>query len=156
MALILRPAEKEDEAFLFRLYSSVRLEEVAAWGWPEAQQEAFLRMQFNGQQASYKRAYRDASHSIILLDEEPVGRMFVARRDDGLRLVDISISPERRGTGIGTNLIRELQAGAEREGVPLRLQVMKNNPALRLYERLGFTKIEDEGAYFQMEYRRIE
>lgn len=154
MALTLRPVEKDDEAFLFRLYAATRAEELAGWGWSEAQQEAFLRMQFNGQQAGYRRAYADASHSIILLDEVAVGRLYVVKRDGGLRLVDISILPEHRGAGAGTKLVRDLQAQAEREGLPLRLQVMKTNRAFRLYERLGFEVIEAEGAYFQMEYRR--
>lgn len=154
MALTLRPVEKDDEAFLFRLYAAARADEVAAWGWSEAQQEAFLRMQFNGQQAGYGRAYADASHSIILKDGVAIGRLYVAKRDGGLRLVDITILSEHRGAGAGTKLVRDLQAEAEREGLPLRLQVMKTNPAFRLYERLGFEVTEDESAYFQMEYRR--
>jgi ribosomal protein S18 acetylase RimI-like enzyme len=153
MALTLRLAGKDDEAFLFGLYAAVRLDEVAGWGWTEAQQEAFLRMQFNGQQAGYKRAYPDASHQIILRDGAAIGRMLVAKRDGALRLVDISLLPEHRGAGTGTALVRDLQNQAESEGLPLRLQVMKANPALRLYERLGFRVIEDAGAYFQMEYR---
>lgn len=153
MALTLRLVEKDDEAFLFGLYAAVRLDEVAGWGWTEAQREAFLRMQFNGQQAGYTRAYPDASHHIILKDGEAIGRLFVAKRDGALRLVDISLLPEHRGAGSGTEIIRDLRDEAEREGLPLRLQVMKTNPALRLYERLGFEVIEDTGAYFQMEYR---
>jgi len=152
MALTLRPVEKDDEAFLFTLYAAVRREEVAGWGWSEAQQEAFLRMQFNGQQAGYRRAYADASHSIILRDGVAIGRLYVAKRDGALRLVDISILPGHRGSGAGSMLVRDLQAEAEREGLPLRLQVMKANPALRLYERLGFKVIEDAGGYLQMEY----
>jgi ribosomal protein S18 acetylase RimI-like enzyme len=152
MALTLRPVEKDDESFLFRLYSVVRMNEVAEWGWSEAQQEAFLRMQFNGQQAGYRKAYPGASHSIILSEGEPIGRLFVGKRDGALRLVDISILPEHRGAGSGTSLIRDLQDEAGRERLPLRLQVMKTNPALRLYERMGFRVIEDAGAYFQMEY----
>ena len=153
MALTLRLAEKDDDAFLFGLYAAVRLDEVGGWGWTEAQQEAFLKMQFNGQQAGYRRAYPDASHHIILKDGAAIGRLFVAKRDGALRLVDISLLPEHRGAGSGTKLIRDLQNEAEREGVPLRLQVMKTNPALRLYERLGFEVIEDAGAHLQMEYR---
>lgn len=153
MALTLRLVEKDDEAFLFGLYAAVRMEEVAGWGWAEAQQEAFLRMQFGGQQAGYRRAYPDASHHIVLRDGVAIGRLFVARRDGALRLVDISLLPEHRGAGAGTALIRELQNQAEREGLPLRLQVLKTNRALRLYERLGFEVTEAEGAYVQMEYR---
>src|SRR5215213_9639674 len=107
MALTLRPVEKDDEAFLFSLYSAVRMEEVAEWGWSESQQEAFLRMQFDGQQAGYKKAYAGASHSIILSEGEPIGRLFVGARDGALRLVDISILPEHRGAGSGTSLIRD-------------------------------------------------
>jgi ribosomal protein S18 acetylase RimI-like enzyme len=156
MVLTLRPAGDDDCEFLYRVYVGARAGEFAALSWSGPQLDAFLRMQFNAQQAAYRGAFPNARHSIILCDGEPAGRLLVARTDEGLRLVDISLLPERRGAGVGAALIKELQDEAGREGVPLRLQVLKTNPALRLYERLGFKVTEDTGAGFQMEWTRGE
>ena len=35
---------------------------------------------------------------------------------------------------------------------PVRLHVEPSNPARRLYERLGFTRIADQGLYWLMEW----
>src|SRR5205823_13362995 len=75
MRITLRPASPEDQDFLFRLYAGTRQEELAPFGWPPAQQEMFLRMQFSAQQRWYGEAYGQASHHIILLDEKPIGRI---------------------------------------------------------------------------------
>ena len=55
--------------------------------------------------------------------------------------------------GIGTTLLHGLQSEAAAAGKPLRLHVERFNPALRLYERLGFQQIEDRGVYLFMEWR---
>ena len=55
--------------------------------------------------------------------------------------------------GIGTWLLRHLQAEAQASSRPLRIHVERFNPALRLYERLGFRDIEDKGVYLFMEWR---
>ena len=60
--------------------------------------------------------------------------------------VDIALLPRYCNRGIGTRLLRELQSEAAAAGKPLRIHVERVNPALRLYERLGFRQIEDRGA----------
>ena len=149
----LRPALTEDRDFLFRLYASTRLHEIAAFGWPAAQQEAFLRMQFNAQQQWYETLYSKAEHQIIEKDNERIGRMIVLRADDAMHLVDISLLPEYRGQGIGGELMRSLINECARLGVCLRLQVLQTNPALRLYERLGFLRSGVDQMYVHMELR---
>jgi ribosomal protein S18 acetylase RimI-like enzyme len=49
-------------------------------------------------------------------------------------------------------LLRELQdeAGAARKS--LTIHVERFNPALRLYERLGFRQTEDKGVYLLLEW----
>lgn len=150
---ILRPAVPDDREFLFRLYASTRAHEVAGFGWPAAQQEAFLRMQFNAQQQWYETVYSKAEHQIIENTKGPVGRMIVLRERDAMHLVDISLLPEYRGQGIGGELIRCLINQCARLGASLRLQVLKTNPALRLYERLGFVRTGEDQMYVQMELR---
>jgi len=49
MMFSLRPIRLDDEGFLFRLYASTRQEEISAWGWNQAQQEAFLHVQYTAQ-----------------------------------------------------------------------------------------------------------
>ena len=151
MRLILRSVAPSDDAFLFRLYASTRKEELDAWGWDDEQRKAFLEMQFRAQHMSYRAQFPNADHQIILKDDQPIGRIMVTRTDDEFRLVDIALLWESRGSGIGTQLVRALVEEASRAGKPLRLTVLRTNPAARLYERLGFTVVGDNGLYFQME-----
>jgi ribosomal protein S18 acetylase RimI-like enzyme len=149
----LRPSLPEDREFLFRLYASTRADELRAFGWPSAQQEAFLRMQFNAQQQWYAATYSTAENQIIEQDHAPIGRMIVQREAALWRLVDISLLPEHRGHGIGGELIRALIKECAASGAVLQLQVVNTNPAQRLYSRLGFIKTGEDQIYTQMELR---
>ena len=146
-----RPADSTDEAFLYRLYTSRRAEEMSSWGWDSPQQEMFLRMQFRAQQSHYDR-YPHASHQIILAGDRPLGRLLVSELEDELRLVDIVLLAEDQNAGIGTMLIRELLDRAAQLGKAVRLHVEKTNRALNLYRRLHFVIIADEGLHFLMEW----
>ena len=149
----LRPSRPEDRDFLFRLYAGTREHELSAFGWPPAQQEAFLRMQFNAQQQWYSATYSTAESQIIEQDLGPIGRMIVQREPGIWRLVDISLLPEHRGRGIGGELIRALIKECGLSGAVLQLQVLNTNPAQRLYSRLGFIKTGEDQLYTQMEMR---
>jgi ribosomal protein S18 acetylase RimI-like enzyme len=149
----LRPLRPEDRDFLFRLYASTREHELSALGWAAAQQEAFLRMQFNVQQQWYAATYSTAETQIIEQDHKPIGRMIVQRERNTWRLLDISLLPERRGRGIGGELIRTLIKECGASGAMLQLQVLNTNPAQRLYSRLGFIKTGEDQIYTQMELR---
>jgi len=151
MTISLRPCRPDDQGFLFRLYSDTRLPEIAQFGWPQPQQEAFLRMQFTAQQRWYEMTYSQAGHQIIEQGGASIGRLLVLRQPDVVILVDISLLAEFRGKGIGGGLIRDLIQDCDRIKIPLRLQVRVNNPALRLYERLGFRKTGQDQMYTQME-----
>lgn len=151
MSITLRLVRPDDEAFLHELYASTRAAELAAYGWDEAQQAAFLSLQFRGQQAHYAE-YPHADERIILNDAQPIGRLFVSRLAQEIRLVDIALLPAWRGQGIGAQLIADLLAEAARVGLPVRLHVEKFNAARRLYERLGFVVVSDTGAHYLMEF----
>ncbi len=148
---VLRPYCADDQEFLFRLYASTRLHEIAGFGWPEAQQQAFLRMQFNAQQHWYEMSYGQADHQIIEKGGIPIGRIMVFRQPAFVLLVDIALLPEFRGQGIGAELIGKLIQECDQRKLPLRLQVQRVNPAQRLYERLGFNKTGEDQMYLQME-----
>jgi ribosomal protein S18 acetylase RimI-like enzyme len=152
----LRPVEAGDEEFLYGVYASTRTEELAPVPWTEAQKEAFLRMQFRAQSVDYRSNYPDAEFLVILVDGAPAGRLYVHRRDDELRIVDIALLPAHRGAGIGGALLRRLLDEAAAAGKPVRIHVERFNPALRLYERLGFRSTGDDGVYFLMEWTAPE
>lgn len=155
MNFTLRPFSPEYQDFLFQLYASTRQQEIAAFGWPPAQQEAFLRMQFNVRERSYESAYPEPDHRLIFDDQSrPIGRMLLAWHPDHVSLVDIALLPEYRGHGIGTQLLRELLADSDKKTLAVRLQVLRTNPAARLYERLGFTRTGEDQMYYQMEYKK--
>src|SRR5918912_3380969 len=113
-AVSLRAAAASDDEFLFALYGSTRRDELTAWGMPEAQQETFLRLQYRAQQQRYLAERDHSRHDIILRDGVPVGRMIVVRSADEIRLADIALLPDERGGGIGSALIREMEAEAPR------------------------------------------
>jgi ribosomal protein S18 acetylase RimI-like enzyme len=153
MTVSLRPLRPEDQEFLFQLYASTREEEFSALGWSRPQLEAFLRMQFSAQQRWYETAYPGAEQQIVMRDSTPIGRIIVHSGAVATSLVDISLLPAHRNQGIGGNLLRSLLEECSRARTPLKLQVLKNNPAARLYERLGFVKTGEDEMYFQMAKR---
>jgi ribosomal protein S18 acetylase RimI-like enzyme len=151
--LSLRPVRDDDRDFLYRVYAGTRSEELAlATDWSAEQKEQFLRQQFTAQDAYYRENYPGADWSVVLRHGEPAGRLYVHRRHAEIRLMEIALLPEHRGGGLGTALLEELMAEARATGRPLTIHVEVYNPALRLYERLGFRKREDKGVYWLMEW----
>jgi ribosomal protein S18 acetylase RimI-like enzyme len=151
-SLRLRPITPEDVEFLARVYASTRADELAVTGWSEELKADFCRRQFDAQSAYYAENYSDASFQIIERDGWPVGRLYVARWEKEVRIVDITLLPEFRGSGIGTRLLANLQKEARAASKSLTIHVERFNRALTLYQRLGFQQVEDKGVYLLMEW----
>jgi ribosomal protein S18 acetylase RimI-like enzyme len=146
-----RPITDEDIAFLYQVYASTRAEEMAMTGWNAEQVEEFLWMQFRLQHTQYLHNYKNASFEIILYEKEQIGRLYVDRRENEIRIIDLSLLPGFRRLGIGTKIIKNLMAEADEKCLPLNLHVLQNNPAKSLYEKLGFKKTGEFGFHFLME-----
>jgi len=146
--LSLREATTEDEPFLLEVYVSTRMEELEGVDWDDNQKRAFITMQFIARERSYPRV----DSRIILLNGQPVGRMLVDRNESGILLRDIALLTEYRNAGIGSRLIRDLMEEATSVGKAIRLHVVATSPAVRLYERLGFSRSGDEAAYLEMKW----
>ena len=152
--LTLRPVTADDEAFLLSVYDSTRAEELAQAEWQEGQKEAFLKWQFDLQRREYDTRFPDAEYNVILVDDQPAGRIWIGRDDKQIRLLDIAVLPEFQNHGVGRVLLGSLIDEAKQSGKPLRHMVfVLNNDAHRFYERLGFVIIEDLGAYKHMEWK---
>jgi GNAT superfamily N-acetyltransferase len=150
----LRPVTESDEQFLLSVYASTRAEELSQVEWSDEQKLMFLRWQFDLQRGEYTARFPDAAYHVIVVDDLPAGRIWVGSDDNQIRLLDIAILPEFQNRGVGTALLQRLIEQAKQTGKPLRHMVfVLNNDAHRFYERLGFTAIEDLGAYKHMEWR---
>lgn len=150
--ITLRPVGPDDHEFLVEVYGSTRAAELALVPWTSEQQQAFIRSQFAAQQDHYAQKYPAASHDIIVSDNRQVGRLYVARLDHEIRIVDITVLPGERNAGIGSHLIRQLLAEAERTGRAVRIYVEEFNPSLHLFERLGFSPTEQQGFHLLMQW----
>src|SRR5918998_6235691 len=114
--ITLRPFGADDYDFLVELYGSTRAEELALVPWTIEQQQAFVRSQFAAQQDHYAKKYPAASHDIIVSNGRQVGRLYVARLDHEIRIVDITLLPAERNAGIGSYLIKQLLDEANSTG----------------------------------------
>ena len=149
--ITLRPITPDDEPFLYKLYASTREDELAVLPWSASEKEAFLTAQFNAQHSYYQQQFVKAEFCIIEQGNEPIGRLYLDNRKDEIRIVDIALLPAYRNRGIGTMYLQAVLEEGQSAGLPVRIHVEHNNPALRLYERLGFQKVTENGIYFLME-----
>lgn len=151
-SITLREATDADVAFLQAVYASTRMEELAVTGWSDEQKNEFCLSQFRAQDTHYRTHFPNAEYHVIQSQGQDVGRLSVDHRADELHLIDLAILPEFRGKGIGTNLLNDFQRQAAEANVPLTIYVERYNPALRLYQRLGFQQVQDEGIYLLMKW----
>ncbi len=117
-----------DLQFLWELHEKTfRTYVEATWGWDEPWQ----RQNF--------RDTRDLSrYEIIVRKGQDIGCIRIDDQQDLLFLDYIALLPKYQNQGFGTELVREILTRAARRGVPVRLRILKVNPARALYERLGF------------------
>ena len=144
-AITLRDAQPADRAFLLALYASTRADEFAHLGWPAEMAQAFMKMQFEAQRGEYERRHPGAVCQIIEQRRCPVGRLWMAQDARSLTVLDISLIADLRGQGIGTHCLQRVQRRAAAAGLDVELQVVVDNPARRLYRRLGFRDIGEAG-----------
>jgi ribosomal protein S18 acetylase RimI-like enzyme len=107
-------------------------------------------MQFTARQQQYWLRYPQAIDRIIILGSEAIGRLLVDQEERYLVLIDIALLPSNQNRGVGTELVQSLLEEAAAAGKSVRLQVLATNPAIRMYERLGFAATDNEGTYLEM------
>ena len=132
--------------------ASPRRDALAVVEWGEAHKAAFLHRQFTAQHTYCQEHYAGADFLGILVDDCAAGRLYLARWNDEILIVDIALLPAYRHAGIGSTLLRTVMAEAAQAGTPVRIHVEQQHPALRLYTRLGFQPIADRGVYWFLEW----
>lgn len=151
ISLCFRSIVESDRDFLRSVYTSTRAEELKLTDWSDAQKEAFIEMQFSAQHQYYQEHYQEAAFLIISRDGVQIGRLYIARWPEEIRIVDLAILPEYRNSGTGTRILEDVLAEAAAVQKPVRIHVERFNPAQSLYRRLGFVKTGEHGVYDLME-----
>lgn len=146
----LRPEADDDIPFLMRLYASTREDEFKGVQWSAEQKQAFLESQFHAQRRHYLTYFDGCAFDVLQHHGVAVGRLYLDERPTRLHIIDIALLPEWRGCGTGTAILRALQAAGRASGKSVGIMVEMFNPALRLYQRLGFTAVADHGVYLEM------
>ena len=143
MDYVLRPATAVDREWMWQTKRAcLRPYVEQTWGvWDE-----------DAQRANFDDSFEPSEVHIIRVGDRDAG--FISARNDPfeIRLFNIMIAPEFQNQGLGTAVLEQLQEVAHRLAVPVRLRVLRVNPARRLYERLGFRIIEDTPTHHRMEW----
>ncbi len=142
----LRPVVPVDRDWLWQTYSNCMRGYIeGTWGpWDG-----------DAQEASFHDRFVSGEVNIIVSGGRDVGYIAALNEPTEIRLFNIMIAPEFQRQGIGTAVLKHLQAVAVALGVPIRLQVLKVNPARQLYERLGFRVFEETATHFRMEWQPV-
>jgi GNAT superfamily N-acetyltransferase len=148
----LRPITEGDREFLYHVYSSTREEELARVPWDNSQKTAFLQMQFSAQQNWYSKRCPDVQFQVILEHGRPIGRLYIQRRPTEIRVIDMALLPAYRNRGIGSHLLSGILSEARTRDLPVTAHVDLFNPAQRLYKRLGFRTVTDDGVFQLMKW----
>ena len=147
----LRLVEEKDDSFIEAVYRSTREDELKLTNWTELQKKAFIIMQLMAQLADYKKHFPGAAYQLIIFKKQPAGRFYTWENNSEIRVLDITLLPLFRGKGIGTYLLKELIKRSNSVKKKISLHVEQANPALQLYQRVGFIHINNYGRYYYME-----
>jgi ribosomal protein S18 acetylase RimI-like enzyme len=142
MQITFRQIKIKDFEFLWQLHNAALKKYITAtWGWDEALQRRLFTESFNPQDGE-----------IVVVDGRDAGFLRVSEKESETFLISIRLLPQFQNRGIGTKLIKDLLAASKAKNKPVRLQVLKTNPALRLYEKIGFQIFGATETHFLMRF----
>jgi ribosomal protein S18 acetylase RimI-like enzyme len=147
------PIEPKDNEFLLRVFKESRPDLNLINDISEEQRESIILEQFKMEKQQLEQIYPNAEFSIIKLNEEPIGRIYIYYGETTNRIVEIGLLEDYRGLGIGQRLMTTVIGNATKMKKNVRLQVAWfNQRAYKFYERIGFKVIENQEVFFEMEY----
>ena len=109
-----------------------------------------LNLDWAAQMASFRQQWEATQVQIITFGGVDVGWLQSSAQDDVIFLGQLFVDRAFQRRGIGTEVIRFLIGEATRAGRAMTLGVVKTNPAMRLYKRLGFRIADEDDRKFYM------
>lgn len=139
--LNIRPAAESDRRFARDLHHACYRPCVEPiFGWDLTLQDRL-----------FEEGWVPQERSIVELRCEAIGSFSISDRGSHIFVADIEIRPDHHRRGLGTELLRRMLGDADTRCLPVRLQVLKGNPARRLYCRLGFVDVAETETHHIME-----
>lgn len=138
----LRPAEERDREFLYQVKKQLNFGYISdLWGWDE-----------DFQRREFARDFQQIREfSVITVDGADAGFLQLQSGSDFLNVAEIHLLPPFQGQGIGSAVLRDVQADAE--GLPVLIGCFRaNKRAYQLYQRLGFAPITENDTHFILIY----
>ncbi len=115
-------------------------------------EQTWGRWDDTNQAERFRQNFQPDHVQVIVVDGHDAGLLHIERTPEEIFLVNIQISPEFQNRGLGTEVMHALLGEARTSQLPLRLQVLKVNPARRLYERIGFAVAVETDTHYQMRW----
>ncbi len=147
-AIAMYPATLADSDWLHEIQAGLLAEHLCDL--PPGEREMLVTMQGRAQARQCQLTWPSAQERVIRRGEERIGRVLLDLGSRHWHLVDITLLPRYRGAGRGTRVLRSLLAEAAAAGCDVQLEVRLDNPARRLYTRLGFRTMGSDGVYLSM------
>lgn len=151
--ITLHPEDPADENFLRDLLIAQRWAEFAHFPLDDDQKIALLHQQFIAKRRHYAQHYPNAWRAIITRADQAIGRVELDNRPGRIWVIDIGLHPSQCGQGLGSVVLNAVLAAAAAAGQGVGLSVALGNPAERLYRRLGFHSISNDGANQMMHWQ---
>ena len=127
-----------------QVFASTLAEKMAQANFPVDQWVAMIQQQFHTQASAYRTKFPKADFDIILVDGEQVGRLYLDRRDDEIRVLDFTLLPAFRAQGIGTKVMEGLFVEARGGSQKITGHVGQDNlRGLAFASRVGFRVLYD-------------
>ncbi|MES0881762.1 GNAT family N-acetyltransferase [Roseibium sp. SCP14] len=114
--------------------------------------EALDRLDRQRAEAAFKRYFKCNEVSLVIIDDDVVGWIQVSEEAAQINLDQVYLLSSHRNRGLGTLLIRDVMKKAASKGKPLHLSMIKGNPAITLYQRLGFAFCGEDEIKFHMQW----
>ena len=132
-------ATKHDKPYLLNLRKITMVEHLEKSGQFLSDEEHEFRLN-----DAYKYSY------IIHYESERIGTVKYQERDDKVEIMQIQIDPCLQGRGLGKKVMEHLLSSAKSKIV--ELTVLKGNPSIKLFKRLGFNITGEDEYEYHMQY----
>ncbi len=146
--------KKEDPTyadFVKRIFFQYKTNELMAHQWPKQMLIPILEAQFASQEMGYSMQFPNAEKMILMIRDKAIGRLLLDKGKT-YHIVNITLDDEFQGQSIGTAILKDIIDKAKNEKKQVTLKVHKNNPAFRLYKRLGFEVSDEDEIFYSMKY----
>jgi len=144
--LTFRAAREDEFGYCWAMYAAESAEMLHSLNLDKAADKS-------AQAEHFRKRWQSSETRIIYLGPGDVGWLQSRPEDGTLFLAQNFINPDFQNQGLGTAVINHLLGEAAAAGQAMTLGVIRVNPAMRLYKRLGFyvTHEDEAKAYMRRE-----